>query len=101
MLRDDTPDTGCGIKPLEREAFLDLPPRAGVDATCRMENGERLRQAREGTVDFVVGRVVRRLRGSADGACDRASDGDTVAAPSRRRLSQALRIRCRGSGTDR
>ena len=25
MLRDDTPDTGCGIKLFEREAFLDLP----------------------------------------------------------------------------
>ena len=25
MLRDDTPDTGCGIKMFEREAFLDLP----------------------------------------------------------------------------
>ena len=25
MLRDDTPDTGCGIKLMEREAFLDLP----------------------------------------------------------------------------
>ena len=25
MLRDDTPDTGCGIKLIEREAFLDLP----------------------------------------------------------------------------
>ena len=25
MLKDDTPDTGCGIKPFEREAFLDLP----------------------------------------------------------------------------
>lgn len=24
-LRDDTPDTGCGIKLFEREAFLDLP----------------------------------------------------------------------------
>ena len=25
MLRDDTPDTGCGIKLFERDAFLDLP----------------------------------------------------------------------------
>jgi dolichol-phosphate mannosyltransferase len=25
MLRDATPDTGCGIKLFEREAFLDLP----------------------------------------------------------------------------
>jgi dolichol-phosphate mannosyltransferase len=25
MLRDSTPDTGCGIKLFEREAFLDLP----------------------------------------------------------------------------
>lgn len=25
MLRDETPDTGCGIKLFEREAFLDLP----------------------------------------------------------------------------
>ena len=25
MLHDDTPDTGCGIKLFEREAFLDLP----------------------------------------------------------------------------
>ena len=25
MLRDDTPDTGCGTKLFEREAFLDLP----------------------------------------------------------------------------
>jgi len=25
LLRDDTPDTGCGIKLFEREAFLDLP----------------------------------------------------------------------------
>jgi dolichol-phosphate mannosyltransferase len=25
MLRDDTPDTGCGIKLFERNAFLDLP----------------------------------------------------------------------------
>lgn len=25
MLRDDTPDTGCGIKLFERAAFLDLP----------------------------------------------------------------------------
>ena len=25
MLRDDTPDTGCGIKLFERSAFLDLP----------------------------------------------------------------------------
>ena len=25
MLRDDTPDTGCGIKLFERQAFLDLP----------------------------------------------------------------------------
>ncbi|QBG89675.1 glycosyltransferase family 2 protein [Xanthomonas oryzae] len=25
MLRDNTPDTGCGIKLFEREAFLDLP----------------------------------------------------------------------------
>ncbi|KRG68397.1 glycosyltransferase family 2 protein [Pseudoxanthomonas dokdonensis] len=25
MLADDTPDTGCGIKLFEREAFLDLP----------------------------------------------------------------------------
>lgn len=25
VLHDDTPDTGCGIKLLEREAFLDLP----------------------------------------------------------------------------
>jgi dolichol-phosphate mannosyltransferase len=25
MLRDDTPDTGCGIKLFEREAFLELP----------------------------------------------------------------------------
>ena len=25
MLRDATPDTGCGIKLIEREAFLDLP----------------------------------------------------------------------------
>jgi len=25
MLRDDTPDTGCGIKLFEREVFLDLP----------------------------------------------------------------------------
>ncbi|RMH93741.1 glycosyltransferase [Lysobacter pythonis] len=25
MLRDDTPDTGCGIKLMERAAFLDLP----------------------------------------------------------------------------
>jgi dolichol-phosphate mannosyltransferase len=25
ILRDDTPDTGCGIKLFEREAFLDLP----------------------------------------------------------------------------
>lgn len=25
MLRDQTPDTGCGIKLFEREAFLDLP----------------------------------------------------------------------------
>ena len=25
MLRDDTPDTGCGIKLFDREAFLDLP----------------------------------------------------------------------------
>ncbi len=25
LLRDDTPDTGCGIKLIEREAFLDLP----------------------------------------------------------------------------
>jgi dolichol-phosphate mannosyltransferase len=25
LLRDDTPDTGCGIKLLERAAFLDLP----------------------------------------------------------------------------
>ena len=25
MLEDDTPDTGCGIKLFEREAFLDLP----------------------------------------------------------------------------
>ena len=25
MLRDNTPDTGCGIKLIEREAFLDLP----------------------------------------------------------------------------
>lgn len=25
MLQDDTPDTGCGIKLFEREAFLDLP----------------------------------------------------------------------------
>lgn len=25
MLKDDTPDTGCGIKLFEREAFLDLP----------------------------------------------------------------------------
>ncbi|HEY0714645.1 MAG TPA: glycosyltransferase family 2 protein, partial [Polyangia bacterium] len=25
MLRDDTPDTGCGIKRFERAAFLDLP----------------------------------------------------------------------------
>ena len=25
MLRDDTPDTGCGIKLFERESFLDLP----------------------------------------------------------------------------
>ena len=25
MLRDDTPDTGCGIKLFERTAFLDLP----------------------------------------------------------------------------
>ena len=25
MLRDDTPDTGCGIKLFERETFLDLP----------------------------------------------------------------------------
>ncbi|WP_368565587.1 glycosyltransferase family 2 protein [Pseudoxanthomonas sp. UTMC 1351] len=25
VLRDDTPDTGCGIKLFEREAFLDLP----------------------------------------------------------------------------
>lgn len=25
LLRDDTPDTGCGIKLFERDAFLDLP----------------------------------------------------------------------------
>ena len=25
MLRDDTPDTGCGLKLFQREAFLDLP----------------------------------------------------------------------------
>ncbi len=25
MLKDDTPDTGCGIKLFERDAFLDLP----------------------------------------------------------------------------
>ena len=25
LLRDDTPDTGCGIKLFERAAFLDLP----------------------------------------------------------------------------
>ena len=25
LLKDDTPDTGCGIKLIEREAFLDLP----------------------------------------------------------------------------
>lgn len=25
MLRDDTPDTGCGLKLFKREAFLDLP----------------------------------------------------------------------------
>ncbi|HPN79968.1 MAG TPA: dolichol-phosphate mannosyltransferase, partial [Dokdonella sp.] len=25
LLRDETPDTGCGIKLFEREAFLDLP----------------------------------------------------------------------------
>jgi dolichol-phosphate mannosyltransferase len=25
MLKDDTPDTGCGIKLFERQAFLDLP----------------------------------------------------------------------------
>ena len=25
MLRDDTPDTGCGLKMFKREAFLDLP----------------------------------------------------------------------------
>ncbi|MEA5667951.1 glycosyltransferase family 2 protein, partial [Stenotrophomonas sp. MH1] len=25
MLRDDTPDTGCGIKLFDRDAFLDLP----------------------------------------------------------------------------
>lgn len=25
ILRDDTPDTGCGLKLFEREAFLDLP----------------------------------------------------------------------------
>lgn len=25
LLRDDTPDTGCGVKLFEREAFLDLP----------------------------------------------------------------------------
>lgn len=25
LLRDDTPDTGCGLKLFEREAFLDLP----------------------------------------------------------------------------
>ncbi len=25
MLRDDTPDTGCGIKLFERDAFMDLP----------------------------------------------------------------------------
>jgi dolichol-phosphate mannosyltransferase len=25
MLRDDTPDTGCGIKLFEREVYLDLP----------------------------------------------------------------------------
>ena len=25
MLRDDTPDTGCGIKLFERAVFLDLP----------------------------------------------------------------------------
>lgn len=25
MLRDDTPDTGCGLKLFKRDAFLDLP----------------------------------------------------------------------------
>ena len=25
MLRDDTPDTGCGLKLFRRELFLDLP----------------------------------------------------------------------------
>ena len=35
MLRDDTPDTGCGTKLFEREAFLDLPHFNTCTATCR------------------------------------------------------------------
>ena len=50
MLRDDTPDTGCGIKLFERSAFLDLPYfdhaslPAGADAACRLEDHQRAGQ---------------------------------------------------------
>jgi dolichol-phosphate mannosyltransferase len=41
MLRDDTPDTGCGLKLFKREAFLDLPYFDHMHRFSRWQNNFR------------------------------------------------------------